>query len=74
MTDKLTARRAALAEEVEWWDIERRTTRAGRTTYGVSIFGERIVAGKRNLMEAINAALVELHARAVYAEPLQQIA
>lgn len=69
MTDRMAARRGTWLDDVEWWDIERRTTRAGRTTYSVSILGERIVEGKRSLLDAINTALAELHAREAEAEP-----
>ena len=63
-----TAGAASLLDDVEWWDIERRTRR-GQTTYGISIFGERIVSGQRSVIAAINAALEVLHEREGVLQP-----
>ena len=53
--------------DVEWWEIQKRKTRGGRTIYDVSVLGERIVRGRRSMTEAINATLAMLEAREVVA-------
>ena len=50
-------------EDIQWWEIERRTTRGGRTTYGIRVEGERVARGKRSVFAAINEALAVLYQR-----------
>ena len=50
------------ASDVEWWTIERRPLRGGRTRYGIRVGRESVAAGHRSLFDAINAALAVLDA------------
>jgi hypothetical protein len=64
-TQAVSDQMASIIEDVEWWEIERDTRPESGTTYGISIFGERITNGHGSLFAAINDALAVLAGRDV---------
>jgi hypothetical protein len=63
MIDAAAFRQISFQADVEWWEIERRSTPGGRTTYGIRIGEERLAHGEQSVFEAINAALAVLDQR-----------
>jgi hypothetical protein len=63
MIDAEAFRHISFQAEVEWWEIERRSTPGGRTTYGIRIGKERLAHDEQSVFEAINAALAVLDQR-----------
>ena len=60
---ELPERTHTAERDVEWWTIERRPARGGRTRYGIRIGTESVAAGHGSLFDAIDAALAVLAGR-----------